>query len=81
MRVKGQFEATFNPDFNGKQGFPAGDPRDPVYQKKTDAFNRIHVGLRNAQLDDSCIAAHPTAPYLCADEGYLTLNHITTPFF
>ncbi len=81
VRVRGQFEATFNPDFNGKQGFPAGDPRDPVYQRKTDDFNRIHVGLRNAQLDDSCLAAHPTAQYLCDDDGYLTMNHITTPFF
>ena len=81
VRVKGQFESTFNPNFNGKQGFPAGDPRDPVYQGRTDSFNRIHVGLRNAQLDDSCIAAHPTAQYLCAEDGYLTLNHLTTPFF
>ena len=80
VRVRGQFEATFGPDFNGKQGFPAGDPRDPVYAAKTAEFNRVQVGLRNAQLDDSCLAAHPNARYLCADDGYLELNHITTPF-
>jgi len=81
VRVRGHFEATFNPDLNGKQGFPAGDPRDPVYQRKMDQYRTVHVGLRDAQLDDSCLAAHPTAGYLCADDGYLTLNHITTPFF
>lgn len=81
VRVRGHFEATFNPDLNGKQGFPAGDPRDPVYQRKMDPYRTVHVGLRDAQLDDSCMAAHPTAGYLCADDGYLTLNHITTPFF
>ncbi|MEO8096435.1 MAG: pectin acetylesterase-family hydrolase [Acidobacteriota bacterium] len=80
-RVRGQFEATFNPNFNGKQGFPAGDPNDGPYAIKTEAYNRIQVGQRNAQLDDSCVAAHPTAAYLCADDAYLELNHITTPFF
>ena len=81
VRVRANFEATFDPDLNGKQGFPAGDPRDPVYASKTEKYNEVHVGLRNAQLDDSCLAAHPTAAYLCAEAGYLTLNHITTPFF
>jgi len=81
VRVRGHFEATFDPDLNGKQGFPAGDPRDPVFPNKTARFNTIHVEQRNSQLDDSCLAAHPAAPYLCADSGYLTLNHISTPFF
>ena len=35
-RVRGQMEATFYPDFNGKQGFPAGDPRDPVFANRTE---------------------------------------------
>jgi uncharacterized protein (TIGR03437 family) len=81
IRVRAQYEASFGPDFNGKQGFPAGDPRDPVYQRLTDDYNRIQVSQRNAQLDDSCLAAHPTAPYLCADDSYFSMNHITTPFF
>ncbi len=81
VRVRGNFEATFDPDYNGKQGFPAGDPRDPVYARKTESYNRVHVQQRNAQLDDSCLSAHRGAPYLCADNGYLTMNHITTPFF
>ncbi len=80
-RVKGQFEASFNPDFNGKGTVPAGDPNDGPSARKTEEFNRIQVSQRNAQLDDSCVAAHPTAQYLCTDDGYLTLNHITTPFF
>lgn len=81
VRVRGNFEATFDPDLNGKQGFPAGDPRDPVYQRKMDQYRTVFQGQRDAQLDDSCLAAHPTAAYLCADNGYLTMNHITTPFF
>lgn len=82
IQVLGMIEASFLPDLNGKQGFPAGDPRDPVFQQKTDAYNRIQVGLRNAQLDDSCLAAHPApATYLCADVPYAEMNHITTPFF
>jgi len=81
VRVRGQFEASFGPDFNGKQGFPAGSPQDPIYATKTENFNRIQVDQRNALLDDSCAAAHPAALYLCADSTYLQLNHITTPFF
>ena len=81
IRVRAQYEASFGPDFNGKQGFPAGDPRDPAYQRGNDEYNRIQVGQRNAQLDDSCLAAHPTAPFLCADDAYFSMNHITTPFF
>lgn len=81
VRVRGQFEATFEPDFNGKQGFPAGDPRDPPYARKMEAYNRVQVEQRNAQLDDSCLAAHPTAGYLCADNAFLMANHLTTPFF
>lgn len=81
VRVRGQLEATFFPDFNGKQGFPAGDPRDPVYAKRTEQYTRIDVGMLNAIQDDSCAAAHPDARYLCADNGYIELNHITTPFF
>lgn len=80
IRVRGHLEATFDPDRNGRQGFPAGDPRDPVYPGKTASFNTVEVGMRNALLDDSCLAAHPTAPYLCADGSYLEANHITTPF-
>ena len=80
-RVRGQFEATFSPDFNGKGAFPAGDPNDGPYARKTEEYNRVQVGQRNAQLDDSCMAAHPTAPYLCHDDAYLEMNHITTPFF
>ena len=80
-RVRGQMEATFYPDFNGKQGFPAGDPRDPVFVNRTENFNRIDVVLLNSIQDDSCIAAHPQAQYLCGETGYLELNHITTPFF
>lgn len=82
VRVRGNFEATFNPDFNGKQGFPAGDPRDPVFADKTAQFNAVQVGLWNAQLDDSCVAAHQgNGAYLCADNAYVTMNHLTTPFF
>ena len=81
IRVRAQYEASFGPDFNGKQGFPAGDPRDPAYQRGTDEYNRIQVGQRNAQLDDSCLAAHPTAPFLCAEDACFSMNHITTPFF
>lgn len=81
IRVRAQYEATFNLDLNGKQGFPAGDSRDPVFAMKMENYNRVQVGQRNAQLDDSCLAAHPTAPYLCNEDGYLTANHITTPFF
>src|SRR6185503_7175122 len=43
--------------------------------------NRVQVGQLNAQLDDSCTAAHPAALYLCTDDTYLSMNHITTPFF
>ncbi|MBY0507066.1 MAG: hypothetical protein K2X03_24325 [Bryobacteraceae bacterium] len=81
VRVRGNFEASFGPDLNGRQGFPAGDPRDPVYAGQTERYNAVFRDQRNAQLDDSCLAAHPSAPYLCTDDGYLTLNHITTPFF
>ena len=80
IRVRGALEATFAPDFNGKQGAPAGDPADPAYARATATFNSVHVP-RNVQLDDSCLAAHPGAPYLCIDAGYLEANHITTPFF
>jgi uncharacterized protein (TIGR03437 family) len=80
IRVRGNLEATFYPDFNGRQGFPAGDPRDPVYANKTVSFEK-DFALLNHQLDDSCVAAHPGAKYLCAETGYLELNHITTPFF
>jgi len=80
-RVRGQFEASFTLNFHGQGAVPAGDPNDPPYASRTERFNRVHVGLRNSQLDDSCLAAHPTAPYLCEDNAYLTLNHITTPFF
>lgn len=81
VRVRGQFEASFNPNFNGLNGIPAGDPRDPNYATKTEKFNRVSVELRNAQLDESCLAAHPNARYLCVDDAYLNLNHLTTPFF
>lgn len=81
IRVRGNLEAAFEPDLNGKQGFPAGDPNDPVYARKNADYQRVQVNQRNASLDDSCLAAHPSAPYLCADNGYLTLNHLTTPFF
>ncbi len=81
VRVRGQFEAGFGLDLNGKQGAPAGDPRDPLYASKTEQYNRVQRDLYNAQLDDSCLAAHPGSPYLCSDTGYLTLNHLTTPFF
>lgn len=81
VRVRGQFEATIHPDINGKQGFPAGDPRDPVYTAKTADYNRVQVGLRNSILDESCLAAHSTAAYLCADDAYVEAHHITTPFF
>jgi len=81
VKVRGALEAGFGPDFNGKQGFPAGDPNDPVYARFTDDFNRVRVGQRNSQLDDSCLSAHPTAQYLCSDDTYLLMNHITTPFF
>jgi uncharacterized protein (TIGR03437 family) len=81
VRVRGNFEATFDPDSNGKQGFPAGDPRDPVYEQKMAQYNRVQVQQRNGQLDDSCLAAHPGAPYLCAENTYLEMNHLTTPFF
>ncbi len=80
-RVRGQMEATFYPDLNGKQGFPAGDPRDPVFANRTEKFNRIDVALLNSIQDDSCIAAQPQAQYLCGENGYVELNHITTPFF
>jgi hypothetical protein len=56
IRVRGQLEATMPPDANGKQGFPTGDPRDPVYANKTAEFNRVQVGQRNARLDQSCLA-------------------------
>ncbi len=81
VRVRGQFEATFNPDFNGKQGFPPGDPNDPIYAGRTERFNLVQVAQRNAQLDDSCLAAHPAAPYLCEDDAFVAMNHLTTPFF
>ena len=80
VRVRGNLEATFMPDVNGRQGFPAGDPRDPVSVTKTASFEK-EFALMNNQLDDSCLAAHPGARYLCADNGYVELNHITTPFF
>lgn len=81
VRVRGNFEATFGLDLNGKQGFPAGDPQDPAYSRGTAKFNEVQVKQRNALLDASCEAAHPTAKYLCNDDAYLTANHITTPFF
>ncbi|MFN7925560.1 MAG: pectin acetylesterase-family hydrolase [Bryobacteraceae bacterium] len=81
VRVRAQYEASFGPDFNGKQGFPAGDPRDPIYADRTAEFNRVEVGQQNAVLDESCLSAHPTAQYLCADDSYLEANHVTTPFF
>ncbi|MFN7919420.1 MAG: pectin acetylesterase-family hydrolase [Bryobacteraceae bacterium] len=82
VRVRGNLEATFLPDFNGKQGFPAGDSRDPVFAQKSAKYNTVDVGLLNSQLDDSCLAAHPGASsFLCADNGYVELNHMTTPFF
>lgn len=81
VRVRAQYEATFNLDLNGKQGFPAGDSRDPIFASKMGTYDRWLVGQINAQLDDSCLAAHPTAGYLCNEQGYLTANHITTPFF
>jgi uncharacterized protein (TIGR03437 family) len=81
IRVRGQFEAGFGLDLNGKQGAPAGDPGDPVYATKTESYNRVQRDLYNAQLDDSCMAARASSPYLCADMGFLTLNHLTTPFF
>ncbi len=81
VRVRGNFESALNPDFNGQQGFPAGDPRDPVYARKMEEYNRVQRDQRNAQLDDSCLAAHPNAPYLCADQGYVSMHHVTTPFF
>lgn len=80
IRVRGALEATFAPDFNGKQGVPAGDPADPPYARATANFNAVHAP-RNVQMDDSCVAAHPGAPYLCIDSGYVEANHITTPFF
>jgi len=79
-RVRGQMEATFSPDFNGRHGVPAGDPTDPPYAAKTARYNEVTLP-QNQLLDDSCLAAHPTAPYLCDDSGYVELNHITTPFF
>lgn len=82
VRVRGNMEATFFPDFNGKQGFPPGDPRDPPYATKSAKYANIEVALTNSQLDDSCLAAHQGASaYLCADNGFVELNHITTPFF
>lgn len=81
IRVRAQYEAGFGIDRNGRQGAPAGDPADPVYAPKTAEYNRVQRDLYNAQLDDSCLAAHPTAPYLCSDMGFLAMNHITTPFF
>ncbi len=80
IRVRGNMEATFYPDLNGKQGFPAGDPKDPPYGSKTAAFEKENA-LLNHQLDDSCVAAHPGAKYLCSESGYVELNHLTTPFF
>lgn len=82
VRVRGQMEATFYPDTNGKQGFPAGDPRDPVFANKLDSYKKIDVALMNAYADESCRAAHPgDAAFLCSEGGYVELNHITTPFF
>jgi uncharacterized protein (TIGR03437 family) len=80
VRVRGNMEATFYPDLNGKQGFPAGDPMDPPFVSKTAAFEK-ESALLNNQLDDSCVAAHPGAKYLCSESGFVELNHITTPFF
>ncbi len=81
VRVRGMLEAAFGLDLNGRQGFPAGDPRDSVFAFKSGAFQKA-VALQNPQLDDSCVAAHPgAAAYLCDDPGYVELNHITTPFF
>lgn len=82
VRVRGQMEATFYPDTNGKQGFPAGDPRDPVFARKLDTYKNVDVALLNGYADESCKAAHPgDAAYLCTDGGYVELNHLTTPFF
>lgn len=81
VRVRGQFEAAFNVDLNGRQGAPPGDPRDPVYAVRSADFERIQVGLRDSLLDESCRAAHPSALYLCVDDGYVAMNHLTTPFF
>ena len=81
IRVRGEFEAGFNPIFHGRSGFPPGDPRDPPFASSTAEYNRVQVEQRNAQLDDSCLAAHPTAPYLCEDDAFVDMNHLTTPFF
>lgn len=81
VRVRGMFEAALHPDFNGRQGFPAGDPRDPVYAKYAEK-HKAYVALANPQLDDSCLAAHAgDSAFLCRDPGYFPANHITTPFF
>ncbi len=79
-RLRGNLESTFMPNVNGRQGFPAGDPRDPVSVTKT-ASSEKEFALMNNQLDDSCLAAHPGARYVCADNGCVELNHITTPVF
>lgn len=35
----------------------------------------------NVGLDASCLAAHPTDAWRCADRFHVLFNHITTPFF
>lgn len=81
VRVRAQMEATFYPDLNGRQGAPAGTPADPPFASKTQRYN-ADVARINPLMDESCKAAHPTeGTYLCLDNGYVELNHITTPLF
>ena len=81
VRVRAQMEATFFPDVNGRQGAAAGTPADPPYASKTQRYNS-DVARMNPFMDESCKSAHPTqGTYLCMDNGYVELNHVTTPLF
>ncbi len=75
---------------NCDQGCEAGPPLRYTYNGE-DYFSSFGAGgigffdgpyqEWNTELDASCLAAHPTEEWRCADRFHVLYNHITTPFF